>query len=286
MLKKIKNSTSWAFSGLGLFWLVLNIVSIFDDSIEPWFLGNVWACLILVIFFICIGFFRFCYLNRAIKKIKKSFPASGVELEVVEGDLFEQDGIIAITTSDFFDTTTENASNKTLKNKLVNIIFDGEYKELDKLIEGSLKEFKVEPIQHVAFDKTYGKKRQYAIGTVAKIEKNEHKVYLPVFTRLDFSNGNKRTTASIESFFTALNHFFEFTGKQDRKEFVNIPVFCSGVGSFSLSHQLLIYCIIVIYVGKAKANEACQKLRIVVSKSNYNKKNFEDLKQFISTIEI
>ena len=108
------------------------------------------------------------------KNLFKKFNASNTSIEIIVGDIFEQEGNFAIGSSNFYDTNFDIA-NLSLKSQLINRCFNSDTAHIDRLIEQSLDEQQV--IGVIDAQKTNGKNLKYPIGTVVKLSQNNRCIF-------------------------------------------------------------------------------------------------------------
>lgn len=276
----IKNFFNNALIAFGIIWLIIEFPSSVNASAKSFFddFGNntlIYSCLIS---FVCGA-----YNIWPKRKLSKKFNASNTAIEIVVGDIFEQEGNFAIGSSNFYDTNFDIA-NLSLKSQLINKCFNSDTVHIDRLISQSLDEQQI--IGILDTQKTNGKNLKYPIGTVVKLSQNNRFIFTLVISELIFEGTRKHTTSSPELLNNALNKFWEFLKTEGRMNSIAVPVFGSGLARINLSYKLLMQSIILSFVTFSKTTRITDKLTIVVSEKCYSPKDFEEVDRFLDSIEI
>lgn len=276
----IKSFFSHALLAFGTIWLLIEFPSSVNTSIKYFFdkLGNS--------VLICSSFVSFIYGVYHIwprRKLFKKFNASNTSIELVVGDIFEQEGNFAIGSSNFYDTNFDIA-NLSLKSQLINRCFNSDTDHIDRLIEQSLDEQEISGV--IDNQKTNGKNLKYPIGTVVKLSQNNRFIFTLIISELMFEGTRKHTLSNPELLNNALNKFWAFLKTEGRMKPISVPVFGSGLARINLSYKLLVQSIILSFVTFSKTTRITEKLTIVVSEECYNPKDFEEIDRFLDSIEI
>lgn len=264
----------------GTIWLLIEFPSSVNTSIKDFFneYGNSTLILASIVSFL-FGVFR----TFPKKRIYKKFTASNTSIEIKVGDIFEEKGNIAIGSSDYFDTTFEIA-NLSLKSQLINRCFNSDSLLVDNLIDQSLSQQGIQGTTNSS--KNIGKQLKYQIGTTVRLNQNNRQIFILVISQLLFEDGRKHTISNPELLNVALNKFWSFVKTENRVTEISIPVFGSGLARVNLSYRLLIQLIILSFVTYSKSVRISEKLKIVVSKKDYNPEDFVELSKFLKSIEI
>ncbi|MFT8247171.1 macro domain-containing protein [Roseomonas sp. BN140053] len=113
--------------------------------------------------------------RRPVSRVRYKAPKKDLTFEVLIGDLFEMPGEIIISSNSTFDTDIASGliSSESLQGQFALKVFNGQTAEIDRQIEASLsgESFTVNNTRP-------GKKKEYPIGTVARIDANGKHFYL------------------------------------------------------------------------------------------------------------
>lgn len=109
-----------------------------------------------------------------------------LRVEIKTGDLFKQDGNIAITVDDFFLTKAPKLVNPK---SLIGQLIDAEYPNNPDLLDTELQQFV--PSQANAITESSGipgKDKRYSIGTTAVIRRSQKNLFVTALCKVDLIN--------------------------------------------------------------------------------------------------
>ena len=163
--------------------------------------------------------------NR-LKYVKVKIDSTSVEIK--EGDLFEQEGLIAIGFNEYFDTVVDD---KIISKKSLNGIFIDTYlihtgkeiEELDVLIENGVEN------EHKAKGKkrkAEGKLQRYKLGAIYLLE---DRYILTAFTKFNDRNEARLTMSEYLEF---LVNFWDNVNSIYAQRSVSVPIFGGGITRF------------------------------------------------------
>ncbi len=163
--------------------------------------------------------------NR-LKYVKVKIDSTSVEIK--EGDLFEQEGLIAIGFNEYFDTVVDD---KIISKKSLNGIFIDTYlihtgkevDELDVLIENGVEN------EHKAKGKkrkAEGKLQRYKLGAIYLLE---DRYILTAFTKFNDRNEARLTMSEYLEF---LVNFWDNVNSIYAQRSVSVPIFGGGITRF------------------------------------------------------
>ncbi|MEN8625507.1 macro domain-containing protein [Psychrobacter proteolyticus] len=163
--------------------------------------------------------------NR-LKYVKVKIDSTSVEIK--EGDLFEQEGLIAIGFNEYFDTVVDD---KIISKKSLNGIFIDTYlihtgkevDELDVLIENGVEN------EHKAKGKkrkAEGKLQRYKLGAIYLLD---DRYILTAFTKFNDRNEARLTMSEYLEF---LVNFWDNVNSIYAQRSVSVPIFGGGITRF------------------------------------------------------
>lgn len=187
-------------------------------SIEP----RLWAAIVLVIFLGAAYVFMWYRANK-LRKISIKIDTTNVTIK--EGDLFEEDGLIAIGFNEYFDTIVDNEiiAENSLNGAFIKKILESEGGDdldtLDLFITNNIDGMqKLEVVTRAK-----GKTQKYKIGTVC-LYKNQY--ILTAFAKFNSRNEARLTMPEYLEF---LIDFWDEVNTIYAARSVSVPIFGSGI---------------------------------------------------------
>lgn len=195
---------------------IFSFILTFIDSIS----SEVKVYMLIVLLVIFLVFYIGVLLYVSFKKeIKINVNSS--TLNIMEGDIFNQDGLKVIAFNEFFDTQADNIliSQNSLNGKYINKFYSNEEEVLDKKIEADI--FVQENFIEEVRTRKIGKKNRYELGTIFR----DGDFLLTAFSKFDGTKA-KMTMADYVSFL--INFWFE-VDRVYNGETVSLPLIGSGI---------------------------------------------------------
>jgi hypothetical protein len=197
-------------------------------------------------------------------------------IEVVFGDLFEQEGIRAIAVNEFFDSIIgKPVSDKSIHGIFLKKCFGGHPESFDKQVAEELKH-----TPSVEVVKIEGKTRCYPIGSTALIAVNQDKYIAFAFTKTDPQTC--KAYSDVTLMWTALNDLWKRVRIEAGGHAVNLPLVGSGLSGMGLPTRDLLNLIILSAITETKAREITQRIRVVLHRSRFGDLDLRDVRQFWS----
>ncbi|MBU2467327.1 MAG: hypothetical protein KKC78_01710 [Proteobacteria bacterium] len=260
-------------SSFGSLFLLVKMTDFFFKNISPQIQRFWW-----VFFLIGIAVALFMCRPKLITSCK--LKRRDVEIEIVVGDLFKQEGALVIGTNTTFDTKISRnlISDKSVQGQFTKKFF-GDEAQLDVQIENSL--------TGLAYDKLpgdrEGKNKQYPIGTVAKINIQHMTAFL-----VSIAHINRHGTASgtFDELKMALANLWVFIGDRGTKGNIVIPVLGSGFSRLVNTREEIVREIIQSFVAACTSKVLCDKLTIVLSSRDITTHNIsiDELSKYLRHI--
>lgn len=146
-----------------------------------------------ILVMIAIAIFYTLATRRPVNRVRYKVPKKDLTFEVMIGDIFNVPGEIVISSNSTFDTDMASGliSTNSLQGQLALQVFNGQTAEIDRQIEASLAN---DPFE--INESRPGKKKEYPIGTVARIDAGGRRFYLLAMSHMQ-STGNAYSNLRI-----------------------------------------------------------------------------------------
>lgn len=209
-------------------------------------------------FLVALAWFYVISTRRPISKVFYKIPKKDYKYVVKIGDLFkETDGII-ISSNSTFDTDMSSGliAANSLQGQFAHKYFNGNTVEIDRQIEESLKNDSFE-----LNEARPGKKKEYPIGTVARVTAHGQKFYLVAMSHMD-ENGTAYSNAKILD--EALEKLWLNIAKKSDREDIVMPLMGTGRGRVPMPRKKVIEKIAQSFADASHDKTFSNKLTIVV----------------------
>jgi hypothetical protein len=195
-------------------------------------------------------------------------------IEIVFGDIFEQEGVCAISVSEFFETQLgQPVSDKSLHGVFLKRHFSGYQDSIDRQIEGQLTNEQSTEVP----DKIAGKILCYPIGTTALINANENRYIL--FALAKTNHTNCKVYCDVELMWRALHKLWQRARVECNGRPLNLPLVGSGLSGLNLPTRDLLNLLILSAITESKAHEITQTIRIVLRRDRFEDIDLREVKQ-------
>ena len=203
-----------------------------------------------------------------------ALPMSNVSIEIAFGDIFVQDGVVAIPVNEFFDSELGlPVSPKSLHGTFILRGFGGEGDAFDRQIKDRLRG-KVAGV----VKRRQGKSERYAIGTSAIVESAGRRYIAFAFTEVDVATAKAK--ANVPQMFLALAGLWRDARAELGGDVLNLPLVGSGLSGVGLPARDLINIIILSFIDETKRQVIAHKLRIVLGWDCLSDVDLRDVKRF------
>ena len=217
--------------------------------------------------------------------LRREFPGLGVTLVVRCGDLFDEaDANLVVGFADTFDTDTENdavISRASVQGQLLDRVYGGDRAQLDRALNQALAQVRPLVVES-ARDKPRGKRRRYAVGTVATLPLDGRRVFALVLARQD---RDLVTTSSAEELGHALERLWESVRKQGLLRPAAMPLVGSGLARVALSREQLMIMIIGTFLRGCATGRSAPELRIVIPPADLRQIRISDVAHFVEALD-
>jgi len=256
------------FSGFSISFTLIQIFQHFfpDQKFEGW------------IRFLCLAFVGIIYgVARMRKPLSVRFDEITTTIEVIFGDLFQQEGLRAIPVNEFFDSKIGTpVSEKSLHGIFINKCFGGHPDVFDRAVEEQLfgKNFEEKT-------KTEGKTKSYPIGTTVIIqntEKNNNVSYL-AFALAKSRYDTCKAYCDVPTMWTALQGLWEKARNSSGGSTLNLPLVGSGQSGVNLCEADLLDLIVISALTETRISRITSKIRIVLHPRLFEKIDLRNLKR-------
>lgn len=203
--------------------------------------------------------------RRPLSRVSYKIPQKDFAVEVMIGDLFKVPGEVIISTSSTFDTdmSTGLIAVTSLQGQLATNYFNGQTTEIDRQIEESLSRE-----QFAINDKRPGKKKQYPIGTVARVSAHGKNSYLVAMSHMD-ENGN--ASSDLKMIDEALEKLWVNLASKAEVGDIVMPLMGTGRGRVAYPRKKMIERIAQSFTDACNQRAFSNKLIIVVRPEDASK---------------
>lgn len=206
-------------------------------------------------------------------KIEIKVANSNTVIEVIFGDLFEQNGLRAIAVNNFFDSKIgKPVSDKSLHGMFLQKCFGGHPEPFDKQVDEQLKQ-----VQSSEAKKIDGKTKSFPIGTTALVNVNQDR-YL-VFALSKTNPETCKASSNVSMMWDALHELWQRTRIESGGHDLNLPLIGSGLSGLGLPTLDLLNLIILSAITETKSKEVTQRIRIVMHRDRFDDLDLRDLKK-------
>jgi hypothetical protein len=253
-------------TGIGLFWLFVEMASYSTDSKTDTITKSVWVFVVVSIAILVRVFFK----NKP--KTFFSYQLRGKDnfIEVRVGDAFKNEGSLIIPFNNYFDVSLGGnvKKAKSLQNKLISKFYSGKEEHLATDISKKI-------------DLT---QLPYDIGKTIEVEQDEKLFYLLVNS---WKKENNRVESSVDDFLLSLSKLWTYIALESgRNSVVTIPLISTNHGRITnINRTTAIKEIIESYIDASKSLNISDKLIISIhpndlTKGNINLDNIDEFLKF------
>lgn len=240
------------FGALGTLYLCVEIADFFNVYKQAQY-GHYGIIILLIVSLLYVLTTR-----RPVRRITYKVPKRDLSFEVVIGDLFELPGELVISSSSTFDTDTSTGliAPDSLQGQLASRFFAGQTAEIDRQIDASLQD---EPFKMA--ENRPGKKKEYPIGTVARISAHGRNFYLVAMAHL---NENRTAYSDVRIIEEALERLWQNMANKGEFGDIVMPAMGTGRGRVPLPRKKVIEKIAQSFADASNGKTFSNKLTVVV----------------------
>jgi hypothetical protein len=240
------------FSVLGILYLCINLSDLFGIYKKDQY--SQYGLIILIILAVAYVLST----RRPVSRVSYKVPGKDLTFEVKIGDLFKATGEIIISSNSTFDTDMSNGliATKSLQGQLAVQFFNGQTADIDRQIEESLQKesFIVNKMRP-------GKKHEYPIGTLARINAHGKNFYLLAMSHMN-ENGTAYSDPRILD--EALEKLWANMAAKAELGDIIIPLMGTGRGRIAIPRKKIIERIAQSFADASRERTFSNKLTIMV----------------------
>lgn len=200
-------------------------------------------------------------------------PMSNVAVEIAFGDIFKQDGVVAIPVNEFFDSEVGlPVSAKSLHGVFLQRCFGGHADAFDRQLAAKLSGRDPDVVT-----RQQGKGQRFQIGTTAAIEAAGRRFLAFAFTHTDIATS--KASADVPQMFAALAGLWKAARAELGGDALNVPLVGSGLSGVGLPARELLNIIILSFLDETKRQVIAHKLRIVLTWDRLSEVDLREVKR-------
>ena len=223
-------------------------------------------------FYLVLAFVTAIYRAFPPNELQIPFHNTNTIVNLKFGDIFKQQGTIAISVNEFFDSEIgKPVSAQSLHGILIQKVLGGKNDLFDNSIANSLQNVPFEEVH-----RQFGKSRKYPIGTTAVIEFGGVK-YLPFVLSKTNAEFVASTTPSL--MLEALEGMFNKARAECNGGELNIPLIGGGLSRSGIPQRLIIELILIAILKSTKKNEITGVINIVIHPLNFDLIDLKEVKR-------
>jgi len=187
-----------------------------------------------------------------------------VLINIIVGDIFDQDTHLAVSFSDTFDISVADdliIHSSSLQGQLLQRFYHGDERQLDAQLDAALASIAPAGAE-LRSDKKHGKLTRYPLGTVAVLGEPQRRVFAVAFGRM----GNDLVVrAPIEDLWQCYTRLWEAVYRFGQRGALAIPLIGSGLARVdTLDRNNLLRLILLSFVAYSRRQVVCHELRVVI----------------------
>lgn len=240
------------FSALGVLYLIIDIA----DTFKIYEKGKYshYGVLILIVPAIIFVLVTRRPVTRVFYKVRKK----DMVFEVKIGDIFKEPGEIVVSSNTTFDTDMSSGliATGSLQGQLATRFFNGQTADIDRQIEASLaRENYVEKLERP------GKKKEYELGTVARVSAYGKNFYLVAMSEMSSAG---TACSNVRMLDEALEGLWSNMAKKAEFGDIVMPLIGTGRGRVAMPRKKVIERIAQSFADASQDKAFSNKLTIVV----------------------
>ncbi len=247
------------FGVLGILYLCVDLGDAFNIYKKDRY--SYYGLIILVLLALAYVFSTRRPLSRVIYKV----PNKDFAIEVLIGDLFKVSGEVIISTSSTFDTDMASGliAVSSLQGQLATNYFNGQTIEIDRQIDISLN-----GENFIINENRPGKKKEYPIGTVARVSNHSKNFYLVAMSHMD---ENRNAYSDLKMVDQALEKLWINLASKAEVGDIVMPLMGTGRGRVAYPRKKMIERIAQSFTDACSERAFSNKLIIVVRPEDASK---------------
>ena len=257
----------------GILWLVVSLSNFFF----PTYTSNLQQNWLI---FLIPGLLWGIYQGRPKLAIRSIIEGTDASIEIIVGDLFDQEGTVVVAAPTSFDNSMDDNTidKKSIQGQYI-VRYCDSMDNLNQQINSSLKGIDFDLRDKL--EKPYGSQRRYPVGTVANVVFNGKKAY---FVALATLNEHKKASLTWNDLLDGLPRLWESIRLRGSTDPINVPILGSGFSRVNATREELVREIIKSFIAAIHSGCFCENLKIVISNSDFIDRKV-DLDQLGSFLE-
>ena len=251
-------------TGIGLFWLFVEMASYSTNGVIDKFAKSIWLFFSVSILVLIIVLFK----NKPKTVFSYQLRDKDNFLEIQVGDAFKNPGSLVIPFNDYFDVSLGGnvKKAKSLQNALITDFYSGKSEHLATDI----------------FSEVDASLVPYDIGTTVEIEQNGKIFYLLVNSKKKLNN---RVECTVDDFLLSLSKLWVYIALETgRNSVITIPLISTNHGRITnINRTTAIKEIIESYIDASKSLNIADKMIISIHPDDLKKGNInlDDIDDFL-----
>ncbi|MFC9971845.1 macro domain-containing protein [Spirillospora sp. NPDC127200] len=216
-------------------------------------------------------------------RLSHSFSHPDLTIEVVVGDIFEQDAHLVVGASDTFDTDITDdliINSKSVLGQCLLKAFEGDRRRLDGELRSALR--RVAPVAEEASNAKRGKLKRYEMGTVAVLGIPARRIFLVAYSRM----GNDLIARStVNDLWQALGQVWSVMRDHGRRESIAIPLIGTEFARVSsMNKENVAKMILLSFMAHSRAEPICKRLLLMVEPRDAEAVNMYELEAYLKSL--
>lgn len=182
-------------------------------------------------------------------------------IEIKFGDIFLEKGIIAIPSSQYFESEIEKfISPKCLQAQLINIEYEGNRSKYKEDIEKTLSK-----LEFKEFDRGMGIEKRYPKGSIASLSIGRKKYLHFALTETEIKKFEPMDNADIFNLVMVLKELWKEIKNTSNGSIVNIPLIGDGITGIGLPSRQLLDLNLIVANNELQGNHNISKVNILLN---------------------
>jgi hypothetical protein len=198
---------------------------------------------------------------------------TNTKIKLSFGDLFEQNGLRAVSVNEFFDSALGKVvSDQSLHGILLTRCFGGLPAAFDKELERELAACAGEDVQ-----RTEGKTRRYPIGTTALIKSNQDKYLLFALARTD--PATHKASSDVGTMWEAMKALWRRARNECGGDGIHVALIGSGLSGIGIPNRELLNLIILSAITETKLGRITDEIHIVLRQTLFDEIDLREIEK-------
>lgn len=223
---------------------------------------------------IAIAFISFGFAIKKVwkpSKIEIQIAHTNTVIEVLFGDLFEQNGLRAIAVNEFFDSKLGRpVSDKSVHGIFLQKCFGGQPESFDTQVDKQLNEVECREVIKIE-----GKSKSFPVGSTVLIDVNQDRYIAFALAKSDPETC--KAYSDVNMMWDALHKLWQRARIESGGHDINLPLVGSGLSGIGLPTRDLLNLIILSAITETKAKEVTKRIRIVLHHDRFDELDLRDV---------